>query len=203
VAELVLSVADVSTNLVMLTGSQGVGRSLLAASLAQELVNTQHWTDAYWIDLQGVTNVVLAGVCGAAAAVGWQLRWRLRNVGCCCAAHGVLTCVRPGASTFTGQQLMAGLGLVTDVSDTQQLLAWLEGRPRERFGIVLTHVQVSGRAAVSLRARGCGLCWWCEASKAQVSRWQSVSRVWSAGGLHARRPPCAFLLAAGAGDGAG
>jgi hypothetical protein len=73
---------------------------MLAASLAQELVNSQHWTDAFWIDLQGVTNVVLAG-----------------------------------------QHLMAGLGLVSDVADTQQLLAWLEGRPRERFGIVLTHVQ--------------------------------------------------------------
>lgn len=36
---------------------------------------------------------------------------------------------------------MAGLGLISDVPDTQQLLAWLEGRPRERFGIVLTHVQ--------------------------------------------------------------
>lgn len=73
---------------------------MLATSLAQELVSTQHWTDAYWIDMQGISNVVLAG-----------------------------------------QQLMAGLGLVSDVSDTQQLLAWLEGRPRERFGMVLTHVQ--------------------------------------------------------------
>lgn len=36
---------------------------------------------------------------------------------------------------------MAGLGLVSDVPDIQALLAWLEGRPRERFGIVLTHVQ--------------------------------------------------------------
>jgi hypothetical protein len=36
---------------------------------------------------------------------------------------------------------MTGLGLTSDVPDTQQLLAWLEGRPRERFGIVLTHVQ--------------------------------------------------------------
>lgn len=45
------------------------------------------------------------------------------------------------ASGLAGQQLMAGLGLVTDLSDTQQLLAWLEGRPRERFGIVLTNVQ--------------------------------------------------------------
>lgn len=73
---------------------------MLAASMAQELVNSQHWTDAYWIDMQGISNVVLAG-----------------------------------------QQLMAGLGLIGDVSDTQQLLAWLEGRPRERLGIVLTHVQ--------------------------------------------------------------
>lgn len=73
---------------------------MLATSLAQELVSSQHWTDAYWIDMQGISNVVLAG-----------------------------------------QQLMAGLGLVSDVADTQQLLAWLEGRPRERFGIVLTHVQ--------------------------------------------------------------
>lgn len=81
-------------------GAQGVGRSMLATCLAQELVNSQHWTDAYWIDMQGISNVVLAG-----------------------------------------QQLMAGLGLVGDVCDTQQLLAWLEGRPRERFGIVLTHVQ--------------------------------------------------------------
>lgn len=40
-----------------------------------------------------------------------------------------------------GQTLMSGLGLVGDVSDTQQLLAWLEQRPRERFGIVLTHIQ--------------------------------------------------------------
>lgn len=44
-------------------GAQGVGRSMLAASLAQELVSSQHWTDAYWIDMQGVTNVVLAGKC--------------------------------------------------------------------------------------------------------------------------------------------
>jgi len=36
---------------------------------------------------------------------------------------------------------MAGLGLISDVPDTQHLLAWLEGRPRERFGIVLTHIQ--------------------------------------------------------------
>lgn len=35
---------------------------MLAAHLAHELVNSQHWTDAYWIDLQGVNNVVLAGV---------------------------------------------------------------------------------------------------------------------------------------------
>jgi MoxR-like ATPase len=61
VAELVLGMADFSTNLVMLTGPQGVGRSMLAASMAQELVVSHHWTDAYWIDLQGVTNVVLAG----------------------------------------------------------------------------------------------------------------------------------------------
>jgi MoxR-like ATPase len=61
VAELVLGMADVSTNLVMLTGPQGVGRSMLAVSMAQELVVSQHWTDAYWVDLQGVTNVVLAG----------------------------------------------------------------------------------------------------------------------------------------------
>lgn len=45
------------------------------------------------------------------------------------------------SSRLAGQQLMAGLGLISDVSDTQQLLAWLEGRPRERFGVVLTHVQ--------------------------------------------------------------
>jgi hypothetical protein len=44
-------------------------------------------------------------------------------------------------SLSAGQQLMTGLGLTSDVPDTQQLLAWLEGRPRERFGIVLTHVQ--------------------------------------------------------------
>eukprot|EP00775_Hariotina_reticulata_P003910 gene3910-4164_t len=100
VAELVLGMADVSTNLVMLTGAPGVGRSMLAASLAQDLVSSHQWTDAYWIDLQGVNNVVLAG-----------------------------------------QQLMAGLGLISDVPDTQHLLAWLEGRPRERFGIVLTHIQ--------------------------------------------------------------
>lgn len=61
VSELVLGMADVSTNLVMLTGAPGVGRSLLAASLAHDLVVTNHWTDAYWIDLQGVNNVVLAG----------------------------------------------------------------------------------------------------------------------------------------------
>lgn len=36
---------------------------------------------------------------------------------------------------------MAGIGLISDVPDTQQLLAWLEGRPRERFGLVLTGVQ--------------------------------------------------------------
>lgn len=47
---------------VLLTGAQGVGRGLLAASLAQELVSTQHWTDAYWVDMQGISNVVLAGV---------------------------------------------------------------------------------------------------------------------------------------------
>lgn len=71
-----LGMADVSTNLVMLTGLQGVGRSMLAASLAQELVVSHHWTDAYWIDLQGVTNVVLAGGLAVlpwagCTAVGW------------------------------------------------------------------------------------------------------------------------------------
>jgi DNA replication protein DnaC len=53
--------ADVSTTLVMLTGAPGVGRSMLAACLAQELVLSQHWVDAYWVDLQGVSNVILAG----------------------------------------------------------------------------------------------------------------------------------------------
>lgn len=61
-SELVLGMADVSTNLVMLTGAPGIGRSMLAASLAHDLVVTHHWTDAYWIDLQGVNSVVLAGV---------------------------------------------------------------------------------------------------------------------------------------------
>lgn len=62
VSELALGMADVSTNLVMLTGAPGVGRSMLAASLAHDLVVTHHWADAYWIDLQGVNNVVLAGM---------------------------------------------------------------------------------------------------------------------------------------------
>lgn len=61
VSELSLGMADVSTNLVMLTGALGVGRSTLAASLAYDLVVSHHWTDAYWIDLQGINNMVLAG----------------------------------------------------------------------------------------------------------------------------------------------
>jgi hypothetical protein len=70
-------------------------------------------------------------------AHAWQL---LKDalLACCAAVLTLLACC---PYCPAGQQLMTGLGLTSDVPDTQQLLAWLEGRPRERFGIVLTHVQ--------------------------------------------------------------
>lgn len=46
---------------------------MLAASLAQELVSSHHWTDAYWIDMQGVTNVVLAGTHSCWAGFSFRL----------------------------------------------------------------------------------------------------------------------------------
>lgn len=62
---------------------------------------------------------------------------RLITMDAMCHHDGPLLC----PLLLAGQQLMTGLGLTSDVPDTQQLLAWLEGRPRERFGIVLTNVQ--------------------------------------------------------------
>lgn len=62
-------------------------------------------------------------------------------VATCSHMHARLcTCCRPHSPT-AGQQLLYALGLTSDVPDPQQLLAWLEGRPRERCGIVITHAQ--------------------------------------------------------------
>jgi hypothetical protein len=63
VTELALSMQDISTNLAVLIGVPGTGRTLLAASLAKELVETGYWQEAYWVDLQGVTSHKLAGRC--------------------------------------------------------------------------------------------------------------------------------------------
>jgi hypothetical protein len=35
--------------------------------------------------------------------------------------------------------MLSCMGLITDAPDPSQLLAWLESRSGERFGIVLTH----------------------------------------------------------------
>lgn len=63
VAELALSMQDISTNILALYGQHGMGKTLLAVSLASELVNNGHWTAAYYVDMQGITNHVVAGKC--------------------------------------------------------------------------------------------------------------------------------------------
>ena len=97
-ADLTLSMQDISTNLVVVLGAPGSGRSALAAALAEELVGAGHWAEAYWADLAGVSGVATAGM-----------------------------------------QLLGALGLLTDAPDPSQLLAWLESRSGERFGIVVAH----------------------------------------------------------------
>jgi len=52
---------DISTNLVVMIGPPGSGRSALAASLASELVASGHWGEAYWVDLAGVASATTAG----------------------------------------------------------------------------------------------------------------------------------------------
>jgi hypothetical protein len=89
---------DISTNLVVVIGAPGSGRSALAATLAAELVAASYWGEAFWVDLQGV-----------------------------------------GSATTAGMQILSCLGLISDAPDPAQLLAWLESRSGERFGIVLAH----------------------------------------------------------------
>ncbi|KAI8464297.1 MAG: hypothetical protein J3K34DRAFT_120548 [Monoraphidium minutum] len=97
-SDLVLSMQDISTNLVVLIGPAGSGRSALAAALASDLVASGHWVEAYWADLGGIISATTAGV-----------------------------------------QLLACTGLITDAPDPSQLLAWLESRSGERFGVVVAH----------------------------------------------------------------
>jgi ABC-type cobalamin transport system ATPase subunit len=52
---------DISTNLVVVIGPNGSGRSALAAALASDLVATGHWVEAYWTDLGGVATATTAG----------------------------------------------------------------------------------------------------------------------------------------------
>jgi hypothetical protein len=40
--------------------------------MAQEVVVSHHWTDVYWVDVQGVTNVVLAG--------GWDVKCEVQGL---------------------------------------------------------------------------------------------------------------------------
>ncbi len=44
-------------------------------------------------------------------------------------------------SQVAGNQILAALGLTSDQPDPLHVLAWLEERGQERFGIVLAHAQ--------------------------------------------------------------
>lgn len=52
---------DISTNLVVVIGPAGSGRSELVAALAAELVAAAHWGEAFWVDLAGVASATTAG----------------------------------------------------------------------------------------------------------------------------------------------
>jgi hypothetical protein len=51
---------DISTNMVVMVGQPGMGKSSLAANVARYLVGSGHWAEAYWVDMQGVTSTTTA-----------------------------------------------------------------------------------------------------------------------------------------------
>lgn len=55
---------------------------------------------------------------------------------------------RARATRPAGIQILSSLGLLSDAPDPSQLLAWLESRSGERFGIVLAHTGAARRGGL-------------------------------------------------------
>jgi len=54
--QVVFGAQDKGTSFILLTGTSGVGKRVFANQVARFLVSNGHWTEAYWIDLTGITS---------------------------------------------------------------------------------------------------------------------------------------------------
>jgi hypothetical protein len=69
-AQVMISLQDMTNKMVVIVGSPGAGRSALAAAVGKKLVLQGQWSEAFWVDLNGVKSVAVAGrwhplACGA------------------------------------------------------------------------------------------------------------------------------------------
>lgn len=60
VMDLSLSLQDLSTNVLVLLGHPGIGRTRLASELAHYLMGSGQWVECYWVELQGVSTAKCA-----------------------------------------------------------------------------------------------------------------------------------------------
>ena len=58
---IVFGAQDRGTKIVQLTGKPGIGKGILANQVSRHLLSMGHWTEAYWIDLSGVSSHTSAG----------------------------------------------------------------------------------------------------------------------------------------------
>lgn len=59
--QVVFGMQDRGTKVVQLTGQPGIGKSIFASQVGRYLLSMGHWTEAYWIDLSGISSQTAAG----------------------------------------------------------------------------------------------------------------------------------------------
>lgn len=59
--KMALGLQDRGTKIAVIAGSAGTGKKTLAAALGRNLISVGHWTEAYWVDLRGITTQSSAG----------------------------------------------------------------------------------------------------------------------------------------------
>lgn len=49
-------------NIFAIVGPYGSGRRKIACAVGQELTNSHHWSQSYWIDFEGINSFPIAGL---------------------------------------------------------------------------------------------------------------------------------------------